>query len=362
MAAKNRSPDTTVSGTRKKSVAEVLAGETYRFDFFQAVRMLERIYPGKEPIGYYARPSDEVVRFCSHVSTSFPASQLYEIEGSLLESDEGPVDLWLSFMGLVGALGALPAPYTELAADPGRSKETAPLRDFLDVFNHRFVSLFYRAWEKYRFPIAYERGGVDTFSGHLYSLIGMGTDGLRGRLGVDDNILLFYAGLLSQRPRSAVALEGILQDYFDVPVKVIQFAGEWFLMNPENLTSLGANAQNNQLGVDALLWARVWDPPAKFRVRVGPLSFDEFREFLPIGSAYPLLLELTRFYVGEEFNFEVQLVLDAEEVPVCVLGDEATRLGWSVWLKTREFEEDSAQPVLQMRVARFEPESQGAKS
>src|SRR5947199_303842 len=149
-----------------------------------------------------------------------------------------------------------------MAAEVGAAN--APLKgrpvgldDFLDIFNHRFISLFYRAWEKYRFPIAYERGGDDAFSRHLYSLIGMGTAGLQKQLGISDEILLYYAGLLSQRPRAAIALEGLLQDYFGVPVEVEQFTGEWFLMNVDALTCLGAGGQNNQLGVNAALWKRI---------------------------------------------------------------------------------------------------------
>ena len=40
------------------------------------------------------------------------------------------------------------------------------------------ISLFYQAWEKYRFTIAYEHGERDRFSHHLLDLIGLGTKGL----------------------------------------------------------------------------------------------------------------------------------------------------------------------------------------
>lgn len=337
---------------RKRSVGEKLIDEGYRFEFFQAVRLLERMFPERKPVGDFSDPEHETVRFRAHISTAFPPSQIHELRGPASGPVKNPVEMEVNFMGLAGPLGVLPIHYTEMLADPRMRKKTLALRDFLDMFNHRMVSLFYRAWEKYHFPISYERGQGDTFSQFLYCLIGMGTGGLLGRLGIHDNTLLYYAGLLAQRPRSAVALEGILQDYFDVPVEIVQFAGEWFLMNEEALTKLGAPGQNSRLGVNAVLWAKVWDPQARFRIRLGPLTYEEFRGFLPVGEAYRELVELARFYVGEEFNFELQLILKAEEVPWCSLaGDTGTRLGWSMWLKEQEFQQDPCQPVLELRVA-----------
>jgi type VI secretion system protein ImpH len=326
--------------------------EGHRFEFFQAVRLLERLHPERKPVGHHEDPSEEVVRFRSRHSLAFPPSEIYEIAAP----DDGAADardtMWVNFMGLAGVMGAMPREYAGLLADPGAAAETAALREFFDIFNHRLVSLFYRAWEKYRFAIAYERGAGDTFSQYLYCLIGLGTPGLQGRLHIDDQILLYYAGLLAQRPRSAVALEGILEDYFGVPVEVVQFQGQWFEMNADILSSLGADGQNNQLGVSAVLWERIFDPQARFRVNVGPLSYTQFRDFLPGSDGYVHLVELTRFFVGEDVNFEARPILRREEVPWCVLGqDPSVRLGWSMWLKVREFDEDVPQPVFGARLS-----------
>src|SRR6185436_12521769 len=216
----------------------------YRFQFFQAVRLLERLHAERKPIGRHEDPRDEIVRCRMRQSLTFPASEIHEIE----PSDEGMDTMWVNFMGLTGVSGPLPQHLSSLLAEMSHRDETAALREFLDLFNHRLISLFYRAWEKYHFPIAYERDEGDTFSQYLYCLIGLGTPGLQGRLNIDDQILLYYAGLLSQRPRSAVALEGILEDYFGVSVQVVQFQGQWFEMNPDLLSTLGADGQNHQLG------------------------------------------------------------------------------------------------------------------
>lgn len=329
-----------------------LFAEGYRFEFFQAVRLLERLHPTRKRVGRHEDPADEVVRFRSRASLAFPPSEIYEIEPPKNAEVDARDVMWVNFMGLAGLQGALPRDYTSLLADPGATKQTEALAEFLDLFNHRLISLFYRAWEKYRFAIAYERGGENAFSQYLYCLIGLGTGGLRGRLHIDDQILLYYAGLLAQRPRSAVALEGILEDYFGVPVEVVQFQGEWFVMNADILSSVGRDGQNNQLGVSAVLWERIFDPQARFRVNVGPLSYPQFRDFLPGSDAYVHLVELTRFFVGEDVNFEVRPVLRREEVPWCVLGKDASvRLGWSMWLKTGEFDTDVPQPVFGARLA-----------
>jgi len=332
-------------------VGDGLLAEPYRFEFFQAVRLLERIYTDRAPVGRFDDPQAEVVRFKAHHSLSFPASEIYDIKPPLeTASGTTAADMTVTFMGLTGPMGTLPHHYTTLLIDPGTRNHVKALKEFLDIFNHRFISFFYRAWEKYQFPIAYERGDGDAFSQYLYSLIGLGTKGLQERFSFTDEVFLYYSGLLAQRPRSAAALESILQDYFELPVHVEQFTGEWFLMNPDTLTGLGT--ANHQLGVSAVLWERIFDPPARFRVVAGPLSYERFAEFLPNGTAYAHLVELTRFFAGDDMNFEVQPLLRREDVPWCALGtDPRIRLGWSMWLKEAEFETDVPQPLFGARIS-----------
>jgi type VI secretion system protein ImpH len=327
---------------------DLLFNAAYSFEFFQAVRLLERLYPHREPVGRTAHPSREVVRFGAHLSLSFPASQLYEVEpgkgGGAPE--DGQPRMTVNFMGLTGPLGVLPRPYTELLLERVKQKDFT-LRDFLDLFNHRLISLFYRAWEKYRLPIAYERGAGDDFTRYLSSLVGIGTPGLQGRSGVRDEALLYYAGLFNQRPSSASALQALLRDHFEVPVEIVQFQGDWFRLEPENLTRLGT--QNYQLGSSAIIGDRVWDRQAKFRIRMGPLELGGFRGLLPLEKGFSELSELTRLFVGLEYDFDVQLVLKARQVPACqlVTRDEGgPRLGWSAWLKTQTFTQDVEDTVL----------------
>src|SRR5258708_2519902 len=170
------------------TVTEQLFAEGFAFDFFQAVRLLGRVDPRRRPVGVTAAPRDEIVRFRAHLSLNFPPSSVYEIQ----RVSDGPPRMTETFMGLTGPSGILPRHYTELLMRLDREvrgPERYALRAWLDLFNHRFVSLFYRAWEKYRFFLAQERGGhfgkePDTFTQALYSFVGLGLPALRERLRV----------------------------------------------------------------------------------------------------------------------------------------------------------------------------------
>jgi len=344
----------------RTSLERQLYEEGHRFDFFQAVRLLRRL--GADPGGAEgpARAAEDAVRFRSVVSLAFPASEIYEIRrpgdrayarrraNDRPPDPSAPAEMLVTFMGMFGPSGVLPWHYTELLLDRLQRKDTA-LLEFLDIFTHRFVSLFYRAWEKHRFAFAYEDADpaaerFDRFSLWLFALLGMGTDGLRGHLGVRDRALLYYAGLLSRGTRSAAALAGLLGDYFAVPVEVVQPVGQWLPLAAGSRTCLGRTDGNTLLGDGAILGRWVWDQQARFRVRVGPIGYEDFVDLLPSGRAFGPLVQLTRFVVGQPLDFQVQLVLRGAEVPRCQLGRDAAypaRLGWSTWLKTREFDHDA---------------------
>jgi type VI secretion system protein ImpH len=257
----------------------------------------------------------------------------------------------VAFMGLTGPVGVLPWHYTELLIELNDYKNPA-LEDFFNLFNHRMISLFYRAWEKHRFFISYEKdplGSQETgFTRNLFDLIGMGTPGLinSGHLSFPHHALLRYAGLIAQRPHSASALRGILSDYFAVPVEILSFRGKWFALDADGLSRLGEN--HNQLGVDATAGDAIWNPQARIAIQAGPLSIEQFVDFLPNGKAFRALKDWVQFFIGTAIEFEFQSVLEASDVPEFCLSDEgpnAPRLGWMSWLKTEAFTEDARDAV-----------------
>lgn len=366
---------------------EILLRDAHRFDVFQAVRVLERwaARHGRKPVGDDAQPLEEAVRFKSAVTTAFPPTAIRQLRAAakptadteppaddggargeiakaataagLADRKEPPPDMTVSFMGLVGPSSALPQHFTDQLVRVLRERNTA-LRDFLDLFHHRTISLFVRSWEKYRLPAAYERGGPggeDTISRSLYSLIGFGTGRLRGRLSVDDEALLHYAGHFAHQPRSAIALEMLLSDYFERPVRVWQYQGRWINLASDEHSALptSENPEGSfcQLGVNAVAGDRVWDVQSSFRIRLGPLTLDEFSRFMPEGEELRRLADLTRLFVGPGFSFDVQLVLKKEEVPDCVMASEgptAPRLGLNTWAKSEPLKHDPEDAIFNL--------------
>ena len=318
----------------------------YDFNFFQAVRLLHLILDERMGVGRIAKPDEEPVRFKVRQSLEFPASSIHS-----LSPETDPPQMTVAFFGLTGVQGALPHHYTEHLLARALFKDFA-MAEFFDLFNHRMLSLFYRAWEKHRLPVRHQLASakkeVDEFTQYLFDWIGMGTGGLRERMAFADQALLRYAGLLGQKPACATALAAILRDYFGVPVEIEEFTGAWYRLSEPDQCNLEEEGMKNSLGEGALAGDAVWDPQARFRVRVGPMGLRRYIGFLPDGDAIEELRDLVRFYVGPVLQFDVQLVLKADEVPWCRLGDESPagpRLDWCGWLKTGEFQIDAPDAV-----------------
>jgi type VI secretion system protein ImpH len=367
---------TDTNGDVPATLADRLLKQGYGFDFFQAVRMLEKMAPDRRPVGLEGPPAAEVARFRAHLGLSFPASAIYQVEPPAEPAAASIVTV--TFMGLTGPSGVLPRHYTELLmrARDNKGPERFVARDWFDLFNHRLISLFYRAWTKYRFWLTYERGEYkeldpDLFTESLYCLIGLGGRSLKNRLRiavmppegqervrvlarVDDLVLLYYAGLFAHRPRNAVSLERLLQDYFRTPLRVLEFQGQWLQLDRANQSQLGTLGGNNELGVNVVVGERVWDIRSKIRIRIGPVNLERFSSFLPDRSPVPArkeffkLMHLVRLYVGPELMVDVQLVLEAKAIPACQMvpsGNPGPRLGWNCWLTSQPARRDSEDAV-----------------
>jgi type VI secretion system protein ImpH len=348
MAAASRTEDPAVISDTPPQFAEIersLQEHPGRFDFFQAVRLLLRLLHNSKPVGRFVHPGHEAVRFAVKPSLGFPPSTVDEIQLS-----PQAARMLVTFMGLTGPAGVLPRCYSAFLRSRVRERDHT-LADFFDLFHHRIISLFYRAWEKYRFGVTYEREGEDRVSNYLSCLIGLGTVGLDNRLAIADAPLLFNTGLLSLQARSATALEQLLQDYFDVPVEVEQFVGVWRELDPADQCVFDdADSYSGRLGVAAVVGDAVWDRQSRIRLSLGPLTQEQYLSFLPSGTAWKPLRELTRFFCGTELEVEAQLILKQKEVPQCELGVEdlpGPRLGWFTWIRSgTEFNRSPADTIL----------------
>lgn len=333
-----------------------------------AVHLLERIYPDRKPLGSTLSPDEEVVRFCVKPGFAFPPSDISHLrrvgeggrvgeygrtgeygrvggdggrvgeDGQVVEdgqiAEDGPVNMGVTFMGLIGPSGVLPHWYNELALERNRKKDFG-LTAFLDIFHHRLISLFYLAWEKGRLAVNYQPGAGDRISHYFLSLIGLGTPGLSKRIGVPEESLIYYSGLLSRPIPSAVAIESAVEYFAGTRARVEQFIERAIAFDPEDQTQLGS--VNSQVGVNAICGSHTWECQTKFRIHLGPMDYDHFIRFLPDGDLLRPVFSLVRYMVGIEYEFEVRLFMKREEVPLCILGmvsHPSPRLGWSTWLKT----------------------------
>ena len=361
------------------SVIGQLLSEGYRFNFFQAVRLLELWEADRAPVGHDAAPQQEAVRFGAHASVEFPASQIDDIAAARDETH--PARMTVNFFGMIGPVSALPQHYTEIVLERLGRKDRV-LLEFLDLFNHRLLSLFYRAWEKYQFWIVGERAlhrdrrvaeagpeelrafvleqrpQLDPIGQMLLSLTGLGSpatryvlshrDRLDSRTEIADQTWRFYAGLLSHRHRPAINLEAMLADHFAWPVRVQPLCGRWLQLERADRTRL-APGGNTRLGMETVAGQKVWEVQGKFRLQIGPLNYVQFCSLLPIGSAHRSFAQLTRVYAGFHLDFDLELQLRTVEIPALHCGDKSgigPRLGWNTWLKTRSFTSEVASVML----------------
>lgn len=341
-------------------VIERLLREPWRFEFFQAVRVLELWLKRR---GRPARALLDVLRFRNSVSLGFPASQLESIEPELRNLEIGlpfelPVDaaalghavqegtlrrvhLTPAFMGLLGGHGVLPAHYTERIAEhqarhKNEEEDTGP-RAFLDAFSNRSLALFYEAWRKYRLPLKYQLDGHDAFLPLLLSLAGLGDESLRRRMaGAVDGAVLdesigYFAAAIRHRPVSAVQLARVLSEYFGQPVEAEQFVGAWYDVPPAQQSMLGHDSA--VLGSRAIAGERVWQRSLCLRLTVGPLAHAGFQAFLPGGMAARALKSVLALFTGVALEYQVELVLRAADVHNTTLDAlHPGRLGWDAFL------------------------------
>ena len=354
-----------------RHLGEEIESEGQRFRFFQAVRLLA-LSSGDEQS---KAPIPASLRFSSPLTLGFQASEIASVairrsKASAARNTEegtgngsGPpepptdepaqggasdsLDLSVAFMGLTGPSGVLPTPYTELFIDRRTQYRDRTGHAFLDMFTHRAVSLFYQAWRKHRFYLPYEAGNPDGFSRNLLDIVGVGLGHLQQRLaasgkGIPDQFLIHYAGLLTQKPIPAINIAALVRGFFAVEACVESFVGQWMTLPPNEQSAL--DGRPCLLGQNTFVGERLWDRQNKIRLKLGPLSHDQFAGFLPGQPGLLALRELVQFCVGLSIDCDVTLILERGEIPAPVLGTalEGPRLGYSAWLNSKPAQEDAS--------------------
>lgn len=317
---------------------EALRNAPHRFGFVQAMRRLECVYKNYERFGRSQRPVSEVpVRLGQDIGLHFEAATLTEF-GSRKEGVL-PV-LKQRFFGLFGPNGPMPIHLTEYIHERIHKHRDHTLVGFADMFHHRMVCLFYRAYANTEPTISFDRPESDRFSTYVGSLSGLGMPAQHGRDAMPDLAKWYYTGFLSNQCKSAEALRALLADYFRLGVSIEQFVGEWLDILPVDLTRLGDSRRTGELGISTVLGSKVWSCQHKFRIRLGPLSLTEYVSLLPSGHRLAQLIAIIRNYNGDELSWDVMLVLKKAEVPKARLGAN-TLLGWTSWLGARPSAQDA---------------------
>lgn len=348
-----------------------MGAQPWSFDFFAAVRRLEALYPELPGFGASSRSAEDTVRFSQHPSLAFAPCTISEVRP---QSDKAPTRVFVNFIGMLGPNGPMPLHLTDHAKARELHHKDFTFSRFLDVFNHRMASLFYRAWAVNNMPASFDRtppaaleGNVkyedrekifasekDRYPVYVGSLIGIGMDALRHRDAVPDNAKLHFSGRLVGYQKGPEGLRAILSSYFKVPVHIDEFAGRWLPLPDRYYTRLGggpsvasdpdaqaAATLGSLAGGAAIVGRHVWDSQGMFRVFLGPMKLADFIKFVPGSPSEHRLRAWIRNYLGDEFAWEAVIILDAADVPKAMLAKEpkagvmGTRLGWTSWIRSK---------------------------
>ena len=312
------------------------------FDFFEAARRLECAHPDRPLLGRSAKPSDDFVRFCQTPTLAFAPRGIDRYQPG---SAGKPARLHGLFFGLFGPNAPLPLHLTEYALDRQINARDHTFSAFADIFHHRMMSLFYRSWADAQPTVQMDRPKEDRFKLYMGALVGLATPNLDARDALPDQFKRFFAGRLLQQTRNAEGLKGLLERFFRVPVGIVEFVAEWMRLPATAHLRLGSSSEVAALGLTAVIGEQVWGSQQRFRLRLGPLSREQFNNFLPGGTALSELVAAVKTYVGEEKAWDLQLVLRREDIPATRLG-RSVRMGLTTWMGERQDRADADEVIL----------------
>lgn len=314
--------------------AEVEAAP-WAHDFFALLRRIEGLTPHLPRLGQAARPSQEALRLGQEPELDFAPAAL----ASLSRGEHAVAPrLGVRFFGLLGPQGPMPLHLTEYARERLHQRGDRTMSRFLDIFHHRLLLLFYRAWAQSQPAVQLDRPHDDRYGAWLGAAVGLDGD-LRPHDSLKQSDRLFHAGLMGGNARHPEGLEKILTQQFSVPVRIEQHVGHWLELEDEDRTQLGYARNRSErigrprprLGRNATLGWKAWDRQFRFRVVLGPMSWSSYQDFLPDGRHWRSLNHWVREYVGDGLWWDVRPLLLEQDIPDGRLGRGA-RLGYTAWV------------------------------
>ncbi|WP_460475342.1 type VI secretion system baseplate subunit TssG [Bordetella tumulicola] len=315
-----------------------LAQDPYSHDLFHVLRWIDARAGARAPLGRDTVARNEPVRLRQEPSMAFAPSTLSSVD---LARDGRPPEVSIYSFGLFGPNGPLPLHLTEYVRERIHHYGDRTLSGFADVFHHRLILLFYRAWADAQSTVSLDRKEA-RFTRYVASLLHMGMPSLARRDTVMDHAKFFMAGHLLRQTRNPEGLKQILQTFFSVPVRIAEFVPQWIRLEPSQQLGLGGSLG---LGQDTILGSAVRDAQHKFRIELGPLERADYASFLPGGKRARQLMHWVRDYIGVEFAWDVRPVLKRKDVVGIKLGAEQP-LGLSSWLGSRRAEQGDARDLV----------------
>jgi len=329
-------------GKTHSALGENLATRPFEFDFFRAVRLLESRRPDLPRLGTSRSPTQDPVRFRQNPSLAYAPST---IEKCHQPPDGSAPTLYLRFFGLMGPNAPLPFHLTEYAHERILHHGDPTLTAFLNIFHHRLASFFYRAWSVNQKTSDLDRPDDQRYATFIGSVFGMGMESVQNRDSVPDHAKLYFAGRLASGTRNAEGLEVILGEFLKMKTEIHTFVGHYVDLPADSICRLGESPETGQLGVNVVAGSRFFDCQLKFRIRIAARTLDEYERLLPGGSSFERLRYWVLNYCGRQYFWDVQLTLQADQVPRTQLGHNG-RLGWTTWLTTLPFSHDADDLIL----------------
>lgn len=303
----------------------------HAFDLYALLRWLDARAGMPVRLGHATHPDDEPLRIGQQPSLAFAPATL---ASATMARYGTPPRVSIYSFGLFGPNGPLPLHLTEYAHDRARNHDDPTLSAFIDLFHHRLIVLFYRAWADAQPTVSLDRAGGARFDAYVASLIQQGLPSQLERDGIPAHARYHMAGHLVRQTRNPAGLRQILRAYLGVPVEIVEFVPHWMPIGPRQRTRLSASSNTPKLGGGAMLGAAVRDMQSKFELRLGPLSRGQYLDLLPHTRRARQVVQWVRHYAGVEWAWDMRLVLAASDVTGARLGP-GQPLGWGTWLGAR---------------------------
>ncbi len=313
-----------------------LQQQPWSYGFFMAMRLIECNHADKPRIGKSRRLIDDPIRLVQNVAMSFESATLTEFEPA---KPEQPGRLAQRFFGLLGPQGPMPLHFTEFVLDRLKHHRDPTFGHFLNIFNHRMLSLFYRAWANNEPTISLDRPEADRFADYVASLQGLGLNSLQNRNEIPDQVKYYFCGHLASSSKTLEGLQAIITTFFELPCTINEFIGRWQPVPVQDRFLLGVDPATGSLGSSAVLGEMIWNVDQTLQLRLGPLDHSDYHSFLPGSKRLQLLAEVVHNYIGFEFAWDVLPVLKQSEIPDFRING-SSHLGWTCCLGERLWQGD----------------------